>query len=489
MNLSLLKRGVNIVSNIIPKQLHSRTGSILRWLAIGIAIRFILMPILAGPDYMTTLWISSTLMKNGQLIFSNDPPMIFFLLSSFYKITLPLYPSGFIDFLTSGISFTPSNFQIYALLQPGINTVLFLSKIPFLLFDVLSAFFILHLFSDGKKALAAFKIWLINPIVIMVSYVYGQFDIFLVFFIIMALYFLKTKRFGWAMLAIGIGGIFKIVSLGLLPLVAIGYWKDRKGETPITKFLKMGKIIAIGLLPLLSIPIIFFGVSQYYESVNFAQPTGSWFNGFYGTIFYTRGIPAPPFYSGLLTFLIDFSISLRTQSVIPDAVYFIPLVYTLVLLGAIYEKTLPYEKTYKYFTVFLLAYYAFSLFHVQWFLWVQPFLIMLVLENKKAYGKLFSLLIPLFFIYTFQWDADLTSRLLTPIIPQALYWPGPITLMNNINLPAYPIVGFFRTIFSAICVFMIFYIVRGSFWIRQPKKGGNVDLSDATQKPLEEVTN
>jgi hypothetical protein len=428
------------------------------------------MPIFAGGDFMTTLWVSFTLVKNNQLIFSNDPPAIFFFLSFFYKLMLPFFPSEFFNFITSRTSFTPSTFQLHALLQPGINSVLFLSKIPFLLFDVFSAFLILHLFSDEAKALTAFKIWILNPVVIVVSYVYGQFDIFSVFFMILALYFLKRKRSAWAMLAIGIGGVFKIVTLALLPLAAISFWKTMDRETLKIKLFKISRVTVLGLLPLLSIPIILLKVPQYYESVNFAQPVGSSFNGFFGKTFYTRGTVGQPFYSGLLSFLLDFSITIRTQIWIQDFIYFIPFVYTIVLLGAIYERQLPFEKACKYFTVFLLAYYAFSLFHAQWFLWIQPFLILLIVENRKVFGKLLMLLIPLYFIYTFQWDADLTARLLTPIIPKALYWPGPIILMSNAGLPALQIISLFRTLFSAICVFMIFYIVKNSFWIRERRE-------------------
>jgi hypothetical protein len=468
------------ISNVIPQKLTSRTSSILRWTAIGIAIRFLLMPILAGPDFMTTLWISFTLVKNNQLIFSNDPPAIFFLLSGFYNLMLAFFPSGFFNFITSGTTVTPPSFQLFALLQPGINTVLFISKIPFLLFDVLSAFLILHLFSDETKAFTAFKIWLINPVVLVVSYVHGQFDIVPVFFIILALYFLKKKRFGWTMLTIGFGGVFKIISLALLPLIAISAWKALEGETQKTRLFKISRILVLGLLPLLSIPAILISVTQYYESVNFVLPLGSMFNGFFGKTFYTRGIIGQPFYSGLLTFLLDFSISLRTQSLIPDFIYFIPFVYTLLLLGAIYERKLPFEEVCKYFTVFLLAYYAFSLFHSQWFLWIQPFLILLVVENRRIYGKLFALLMPLYFLYTLQWDAALTARLLTPMIPQALFWPGPITVMNNIGLPAFQIISLFRTVFSAICVSIIFYIVKTSFWVRERKESeldGDLQMS------------
>ena len=466
----LIFDSIKKLSGFISRNLTKKTETIILWLTIGLMIRFLIMPILASGDFMTTLWISSTLEKDGMLIHSSDPPAVYFLLSSFYRLMMPLFPAGFFDFLTSGISLTPSTFQLYALLQPGINGALFLSKIPFLIFDILSAFLFLHLFSDKTKGLTAFKIWMINPVVIAVSYAYGQFDIFVVFFMVLSLFFLKRQKFSFAIMALSFGAVFKIVTFAFLPLIILSYWKTMNKKAILPKLVKLGSVILVGCLPLLLLPITLDGAPQYYESVNFAQPTGSWFNGFYGTTFYTRGVEGEPFSSAIMTFLIDYSIVIRTNSLLQDFVYFIPFIYLIVLLSALYERELPFEKTCKYFTVFLLAYYAFSLFHVQWFFWIQPFLILLIVENRKAFGKLFAMLIPLFFLFTLHWDADTTTRLLTPIFPEALYWPGPISLINSIGVPALPLINLFRTLFSALCVFMIIYIVKTSLWIREQKQ-------------------
>ena len=466
----LIYGSVNKFSSFISKSLTKKTESIILWLTIGLILRFLIMPILSSGDFMTTLWISSTLEKDGLLIYSSDPPAVFFLLSSFYRLMMPLFPVGFFDFLTSGISLTPSTFQLYALLHPGINSALFLSKIPYLIFDILSAFLLLRLFSDKTKGFTAFKLWMINPVAIAVSYAYGQFDIFVVFFMILSLFFLKRRKFSFAIMALSFGAVFKIVTFAFLPLIIISYWKTMNKKALLTKLVKLGSLVLVGCLPLLLLPITLNGAPQYYESVNFAQPTGSWFNGFYGTTFYTRGVAGEPFYSAIMTFLIDYSIVIRTNSLLQDFVYFIPFIYVIVLLSALYERELPFEKTCKYFTVFLLAYYAFSLFHVQWFFWIQPFLILLIVENRKAFGKLFVMLIPLFFIYTLHWDADTTTKLLTPIIPQALYWPGPISLINSIGVPALPLINLFRTLFSALCIFMIIYIAKTSLWIGEPRQ-------------------
>ena len=74
------------------------------------------------------------------------------------------------------------------------------------------------------------------------------------------------------------------------------------------------------------------------------------------------------------------------------------------------------------------------------------------------------MLIPLYFVYIWYWDAALTVNLLAPIIPQALFWIGPLTFMNNLGLPGIQIISIFRTIFSAICLFIVFYILKDSFF-------------------------
>ena len=283
------------VPNFIPSQLASQTDTILLWTVIGVSIRFLLMPIMAGSDFMTTSWISLTLVQKNQLIFSSDPPAIFFLIGIFYKLFLPFFPPGILNLMASPIGFSPTPFQVFVLLEPGIHTFLFLGKLPFLLFDILSALLILHLFSDGKKGLFAFKIWLINPIVIAISYVYGQYDIIAVFFLILALYFLKRNKYSWTAFSLSIGAIFKIFSLALLPIVALSYWKSQDKPSMTLKTLKTSSIIMCGLLPLLLIPTLFSVVPQYYESANFALPPGIFFNGFFGKTFYSQGVATEPF--------------------------------------------------------------------------------------------------------------------------------------------------------------------------------------------------
>jgi Gpi18-like mannosyltransferase len=473
------------IPRFIPRHLTSQTNTILRWIMIGLFIRFLFMPIMASTDFTTSAWISLTLIQKNQLVLSADPPAIFFVLGFFYKLLLPLFPQNILNFLTSSISFTPLPFQAFSLLESGIHTFLFVGKLPFFLFDFLSAFLLLHLFSDGKKALFAFKLWLINPIVIAITYVYGQYDITVVFFLILSLYFLKKNKYEWSALALGIGAIFKFFTLALLPIVALGYWKNQGTTSIVSKTIKTCYMVMFGFLPLLLIPLIYSVVPQYYESANVAIPPGMFLNGFFGETFYSQGVAAQPFYSGIFNFLLNSSYSLQTNLTIPDFVYFIPFIYTLLLLSATHERQLSFEKIFKYFAVFLLLYYAFSLFYPQWFLWIQPLFIMLLVEKPKTYKKLFLMIIPLFFFYTLQSGTVLTTVIITPVVPQALLWESPLTFINDAGFPGSQLIGISRTFLSAICVFMAFYIIKESFWIKKEKNDGiTTELPTRVEPPM-----
>ena len=141
---NLIRRTLSKIFFIIPENQRSNAFSIGLWLFVGILIRMVLMPIFASGDSMTTVWISFNLMQRNQFILSNDPPTVFFLLGGLYFLMKPFFPSAFLAFYTSNTAFTPSSsLQLFAEVQPGIATTLFLSKIPYLIFDIASALLIL----------------------------------------------------------------------------------------------------------------------------------------------------------------------------------------------------------------------------------------------------------------------------------------------------------------------------------------------------------
>src|SRR6266511_422936 len=384
-------------TRLLPEHLKGQARRIGRLLVLGFALRIVLLPLFGGEDAVTTAWISTTLMAKGQLILSNDPAPIFYLHALIFAIFRPIYPATIFNRFVSQTAFTPPEFfQISILREPGIGILLALLKLPYLLFDLSTAILLLWLIRNPQAAVRAFKIWLFNPVVLYLDKERGLYE--------------RAKEF------------------------------LRVAVASVTPF-------ALQFLIAVSQPV-------FYESANYAL-SGDHMNGFFGTAIYNRGKPGVPFVQGMLTF-IGYSARLPNFSPIPDVIYLLPMSYLIFLVGWAFLHPKDADKLWNATVgVFLLIYY-FSLFHPQWFLWVQPFLIALVAREGKRFAYLYAGVVTLFFVYIWWWDSLLTTFLLVPSVPAAASWPGPMTILNSAGLPTELILNLARSAFSALCLAILF---------------------------------
>lgn len=72
----------------------------------------------------------------------------------------------------------------------NLNRSIFLFKMPYLVLDLLSGYIITKLVDNHHKEFA-FALWILNPVVIYISYIFGQIDIIPTFFVILALYYAR----------------------------------------------------------------------------------------------------------------------------------------------------------------------------------------------------------------------------------------------------------------------------------------------------------
>src|SRR5207253_5466962 len=120
---------------------------------------------------------------------------------------------------------------------------------------------------------------------------------------------------------------------------------------------------------------------------------------------------------------------------IPDVFYILPIAYLIFLARWVTLRGKDDAQLWNATAVLFLLVYALSLFHAQWFLWAQPFLLLLVAREGKRFTYLYAGILLLFFVYMWLWDALLTRVLLVPAIPAAEGWPGPIPLLFRTVLP------------------------------------------------------
>ena len=219
-----------------------------RWLLMGLLIRLAVMPFTMHPDIVFVHYFPSLLAYHGvvdvygyiarhfaesvqQLGWSYYPPWTYFTLGLFQLVMRP-FVSGFDTWIRiSGIGGDVPGLPLYLMLPAGEHAFryIFAMKIPYLVFDLLAGLIILRIPQDRNKALTAFKFWMLNPVVLYSCFIFGQFDVIPACFIILSLYFARRGHPVWAVVALGIGGGYKIVPLVLLPLAAAllgrSYWE------------------------------------------------------------------------------------------------------------------------------------------------------------------------------------------------------------------------------------------------------------------------
>lgn len=268
-----------------------------------------------------------------------------------------------------------------------LNLHLLLLKLPYLIFDLLTGFVLLKLFNSEKKSLVAFTLWIFNPINLYATYMMGQFDVIVAFFIILSIYFAVKNKLEWAALALGGGIAFKLSPIFLvIPLIIFG-----------RSYFDRFKLLALSLLPYLLSIIPYLPSRSFRATALFANQSSK---SLYASISVSGGESIILFPAFLLFFYLSIW-SLRKET-----------------------------ELWKLCLIPLLLFFIFTHYHPQWLIWVVPLLILdLVTTGFK--NILPSVLIFVsWFASLFFFDPSLTLGIFSPIVPTLHNTPGIWTILN-----------------------------------------------------------
>lgn len=343
------------------------------------------------------------------------PPLTYFTLGSFMTVFKPFYGPEFVNWI-EGYGSDISK----VLTHPQVWRYLFLMKLPYLFFDILLLFVLLKFFGKPKDRECALKYWWLNPIVIFLPYLWGQFDIIpSAVMLAGVLYGVKNKPYHAAIL-FGLAASFKNYPLILLPFLAIILGKN---------LWQMLKLFLAGLAPFVLTTIPFWGHEFFRRSVLFSWQSQK---------------------------MLDFQLGLGGT----DVIYPFVIGYALILLWTLYHLRGKYELLYLPMVMTLTWYYATTNFHQQWFMWVLPYLVILAVQDKKL--CLIGLgVIGLFFLRLIELQANVTSELfiwLAPAfddIPKSRYL---IDILYDIG----KFRGLVNSLFVALSFFVSVYLVTKS---------------------------
>lgn len=229
------------------------TSRILKWTALGLLIRVLVMPFtMHGQDslfinYFPMLFVTNGIWDAYGFINGNFPnfpytyygPMVFIIMSVANFIIIKVFnPVYLVEMLKLASPmffqhFTASDYaQVFLQHFPRQELFknLFLVKAPYLVFDFLIAGILLKLARTSEKALASYKLWMLNLVVIYSAYAVGGFDVIPAFFIIAAVYAAIRKRPFLCVILLSFGGATKLFPfVFILPtcLLLGENWKDR----------------------------------------------------------------------------------------------------------------------------------------------------------------------------------------------------------------------------------------------------------------------
>jgi hypothetical protein len=402
-----------------------------RWLLMGLAIRLALMPFATHPDLIGLTWFSSFIAFGSGNPYSAVPisqvlpypPAFFFLDAAWLRLVRLFFPDlpAFIFGLNPG-SPTAQFFGSPYYLYPYINELLAALKVPYLIFDISTGIILSLVVNENTKSDFLFRFWMLNPVAIFVSFIWGQMDIIPTFFVILAVYLASRSKPGPAALSLGLGASFKLFPLMLLPILILGLGKS---------LVQRVRLAFWGVVPLLIVSIPFVTTKAYTQNLFFSEAAGritvatiqygSW-SGYVFAIFVAL----------YTVIVLHFSTSEEKQSAIWRSMFAI-----------------------------LLCLYSFAVFDVQWFLWVAPLAGVAIASDRKFLWS-YILMCICYLVYTFYWGTATAGVLFAPLNPSFfLSLPAPSDLIAGIMDPIRFIV-LFRSVFTGTALWSAYLALRNA---------------------------
>jgi len=430
-----LGRGVmGLLSRSIPS-VYSQDLAVKRsiyiWLLVGLSIRLALMPIAFHTDLLGIYERSSLIVYKGVFWVGAGQSFIHYLHALFLWVLRPIMP--YFESVLPG-RLGPPGWETFTKFAAQINVfrTLFLLKIPYLIFDLGCAFLLLSIFSKPKKGRLAFIFWMINPVVIFSVFIFSRYESIAIFFILLSLYYAKKNLSARSLFSLGVAVIIRLYPLILLPFFVIILGKGIRQRL---------KLAFWGLLPLMTMTAL----SKVFSGVSEVE---SW-----------ARLPHA-----------NYLMSLRFSLAKYDVIFVFFVGYTILLLYTYMRTNHSFTSLWRASLALLLLFFATSFFHPHYFMWIMPFLVFIIVEDRRFIG-FFVIQVLCWLVYTFQWKEALAGYLFTPINPSYfMSLRSPFEIISQYYSAA-NFIGIFRSIFSGVSFWMIYLLFRESLVVSRKEKG------------------
>jgi hypothetical protein len=380
---------------------------------IGILLRLTIAPFTLNWDFHTNIQVSSTLLHGSIADMYKDErayPLPTHLISAAgFTLLSPLLPPEFIEWTTR------KDLAVFA--TPYLYRYLLLLKLPIIAFELCAAFIFSRLFPKGvqKKLLA---LWLLNPITLYIVPAFTNVDAYPMFFLLLHYLLFRKGEYLLAGVSLGLAGSLKLFPVILLPFLLLSVRSFKHKIFTLVAFL------VAYLLP--QLPAL--GIPEYVRNVLLG--------GNSNTILF----------SGL--------------KVGPDRILLLfPILYFLMLF---WYKSIP--KSFHSFFVATSTTIGVMLlvgqFHLQWLLWIFPFVISSVFTTRQsnlAVCTLFGAFTGMVAVS----QASLNIGMLATLDPTLWQLDWPLKLLIGQNV--FSLLNLFQSIFAASLIWITIQNIRSVF--------------------------
>jgi hypothetical protein len=233
------------------------------WLGIGILLRALLMPFTASNDYLDSHWRSEQMVE-GRVPYPTRTQFLSHALdAAWLALITPLLPDRARVFLAPApqdgrLDAQPIYFELFVL-NPSARWALFLTKLIYFIVDIATGMLLLRLFQTINQGLYAFKLWMINPAMLYGVFIYGRYETYAIFCLVLSLLLIKHEKIWLAAFALGMAIAFRSTPILLLPIYALAVTRNRT---------KQIFFLALSILPQLLVILfmeVIFGFHPTYD--------------------------------------------------------------------------------------------------------------------------------------------------------------------------------------------------------------------------------
>lgn len=410
-------------SMIVTKEIFEDKKSLktlYKYFLIGLLVRFIFLPFFFQRDLLSTYQRAAETVFMGDFGVNFEQVLTHIIHSGYLFIIKTIFPA--INEL-SLILLEEDTWISWVNFNGAYNvfTALTLFKILYLIFDIACMFIILRLSFDNEpeNKLRVFKLWIFNPVVIFVVYIFARHDIIGIFVTLVALLLAKKDRKYWAIIVLAFAIALRFFPIMILPLFVFYLAHTKKDYVVLS---------AVGVSGLVGVELFshfYFGRSLIFTLLN--------------------------------TQHFDYILSSKLDLIIHDRIFIFVVVYVIIILSFLHIKKKSFDIFLNYGAIVYLAYISLCYFHPQYVLWAIPFLVIVFVRKRSLlYYHWFQF--ALLMVIIIYWGDLVTKFVLAPIDHRYfVYSTGIIPIIERFYDSA-KFVNIFRSIFTGVSLWMIYLI-------------------------------